>query len=143
MPNSDIQQKVDILLGFGRLPKIIIFGIATPNFKDIFSLLFLFLTNATVWLTYCGKLIIFTLKTVFFLILTLVFFQHFFFSKKHFFLIEHDLKKKNTIYICVGTILQFCSLHKEMKIWYNENDKTRKKEWKKKSLLFFFKILNK
>ena len=56
-----------------------------PHFKDILSLLFLFWTNVTVWLTNCDKLWIFTLKTDGFEkknILTLVFFQQCFLKKK-------------------------------------------------------------
>ena len=36
-----------------------------PHFKDILSLLFLFWTNATVWLTNCDKLWMFIMKTGF------------------------------------------------------------------------------
>ena len=56
-----------------------------PHFKDILSLLFLFWTNITVWLTNCDKLWIFILKTGGFEkknILTLVFFNSVFFKKK-------------------------------------------------------------
>ena len=68
-----------------------------PHFKDILSLLFLFWTNITVWLTNCDKLWIFILKTGGFEkkpFWPLFFFNSVFFQKKTCFF----KKKQNTFF---------------------------------------------
>ena len=64
-----------------------------PHFKDILSLLFLFWTNITVWLTNCDKLWIFILKQV---VLKKKHFDPCFFSTVFFFFKKKNMfKKKN------------------------------------------------